>query len=293
MTNTITNPIDEAELPPSAIVTVNLREVAATHIFTAIPPDVLTTSLATAPFIPVEGALNLRDLGLLPTSPLKPGLLYRSGSLHNISAHAMAQLRDDLGVRTIFDLRHDKERDEHPEPEIDGVHSVWCRTNTPPARIDPASFEAEEGLPGFLSMYKNLLMLYAPEYKRILEFLRDHPGQGILWHCTAGKDRAGLLAMMLLALAGADAQTIGYDYSLTRIGVERDRETLQANMEKWLGGDAVNKPGFANMASTRPEIAEAVVEMVGREWGGFRGFCGSVIGLCEKDLDIIVRSIRK
>ena len=86
-------------------------------------------------------------------------------------------------------------------------------------------------------MYKDLLCLYARTYAIILAHLRDRPGESIMWHCTAGKDRAGSLAILLLNLAGAGRDLIGFDYSLSRIGVEGDREVLQRGIEKWLGED--------------------------------------------------------
>jgi len=240
MAQAITNPDQEADVPifSNSGSPIDLIQISATPIFTAIPDAILTASLATPPFVPFPGSLNLRDLGLLPSSPFKPGILFRSGSLQNIGAVDLPKLRHELGIRTIFDLRHDGERQSFPEPIVEGVTMIWLRASSQPSRIDPSDFEAEHGIPGFVSMYRNLLELYASEYKRILELLRDEPGQPILWHCTAGKDRAGLFAMLLSSLCGVERSMIGFDYTLTRIGVEKDRQTLQSNMEKWLGKDA-------------------------------------------------------
>jgi protein tyrosine/serine phosphatase len=99
-------------------------------------------------------------------------------------------------------------------------------------------------------MYRGLLKLYAPQYKVILEHLRDRPGEGILWHCTAGKDRAGLFAMLILSLAGADKEVVGFDYSLSRIGVEEGRPVLMKNLIKWLGEDAVVSFPFLSLWQT-------------------------------------------
>jgi protein tyrosine/serine phosphatase len=236
MADNIIHPSSEADVPTTLI---DLAEISSIRITEAIPQDILAASLATPPFVPVEGSLNLRDIGLLPNSPIKPGILFRSGSLHTIPDPSIAKLHLDLGITTIFDLRHEQERTQWSEPTIEGVQSVWLKSTTPPAPLNPASFEAEGGIPGFVNMYRGLLKLYAPQYRIILEHLRDHPADPILWHCTAGKDRAGLFAILILSLAGAGREVIGYDYALTRIGIEREREVLQANLVKWLGEDAM------------------------------------------------------
>lgn len=236
MADTVVHPSSEADMTTTSM---NLAEISTIPITEAIPQDLLTASLATPPFVPLDGSLNLRDIGLLPSSPIKPGILLRSGSLHTIPSPVHAKLHTDLGITTIFDLRQEQERTQWPEPAIQGIKSIWLKSSTPPAHLDPASFEADDGIPGFVGMYRNLLKLYAPQYKLILEYLRDQPGEPILWHCTAGKDRAGLFAILILSLAGAGREVMGYDYALTRIGIEREREVLQANLVKWLGEDAL------------------------------------------------------
>jgi hypothetical protein len=238
MATAITRPEHEASLHLNTS-TIELHEIAAIPITQAIPPPLLTSALTTAPFIPLSGSLNLRDLGLLPSSPIKKGLLFRSGTLHTIPEASRSSLHTNLGITKIFDLRHDQERAQWPEPEVDGIEQIWLRSDTPPARDDPSVFVADGGIPGFVHMYRGLLKLYAPQYRVILEHLRDHPGEPILWHCTAGKDRAGLFAMLILSLAGAGRETVGFDYSLSRIGVAAGREVLMQNLIKWLGEDAV------------------------------------------------------
>jgi hypothetical protein len=175
-------PVREADLVDGEAV--DLKQLSAISIKESIPKDALKTALATPPFVPLEGSLNLRDIGLLPGSPIKPGLIYRSGSLHNIPSSLFPRFHNELNIKTVFDLRHEKERQQFPEPEIPGVDMVWLKSDTPPKLVDPASFVERDGIPGFVAMYKGLLTLCASGYKKILEHLRDHPNEGILWHCT-------------------------------------------------------------------------------------------------------------
>lgn len=68
------------------------------------------------PFVQVEGVINLRDAGGQPSHLpshknhiVKPRYLYRAGEPSRITPKGVAQLRDDLGVRVVFDLRSDVE----------------------------------------------------------------------------------------------------------------------------------------------------------------------------------------
>ncbi|KIW05280.1 uncharacterized protein PV09_03808 [Verruconis gallopava] len=284
-------PVHEADVKPHEAV--DLEALARLPMAETIPDNILAAGLATPPFVSLPGSLNLRDLGLLPRSRIKPGLVYRSGSLHNIPPSAFARLRDELGIKSVFDLRHRGERQRFPEPGIEGVDMVWLESTTPVRHVNPSDYVAGGGIPGFVADYIEILKLFAPRYRQILERLRDRPGEGVLWHCTAGKDRAGVMAILLHGLVEHDVDLIGYDYSLTRIGVEPEREMLTAVLKNWLGDDAMRQPGIINLGSTNPGIAAAFVSVVQEEYGNFWNYCRQEMGLTEDDLKQVVRNIKR
>jgi hypothetical protein len=57
----------------------NLLEIASTFITSTIPDDILKAALLEPPFVPIPGALNLRDLGLIPSAKLKPAVVNQHG----------------------------------------------------------------------------------------------------------------------------------------------------------------------------------------------------------------------
>jgi protein-tyrosine phosphatase len=70
-------------------------------------------------------------------------------------------------------------------------------------------------------------------YRRFFEILLSlHEGKGILWHCTDGKDRTGIAAMLILTALGADRQTILEDYLLTNEYNARQLAMVQAAFAK-------------------------------------------------------------
>lgn len=65
-----------------------------------------------------------------------------------------------------------------------------------------------------------------PAYRRIFEHLRDRPGEACLVHCTAGKDRTGVLVALVLKLVGVEDRVIAEEYALTELGLAQWREMI-------------------------------------------------------------------
>lgn len=98
-----------------------------------LPKAVQDKLLNQPPFVKVPGSFNARylssDLSLLeePTqssSSIKPNYVYRSGALAYLKPQGKDAIRQ-LGIKSIFDLRSEKERESEPDPAIEGVEAVW------------------------------------------------------------------------------------------------------------------------------------------------------------------------
>lgn len=178
-------PIDTSLLNEGNKDHLDLLKIAHTDITTAIPDEILKQALLQPPFVPIPGALNLRDLGLIPDAKIKPGLLFRSGSLGTLPASSVQLLKSQLNLHVIYDFRTQKERDMHPDPNVPGVEAVWVPFTQPPKRAVPKDFHGDGGVKGYSMMYDDTLKVYAQSYKTILTFVRDHPDHAILYHCAS------------------------------------------------------------------------------------------------------------
>jgi hypothetical protein len=98
----------------------DLETILATPTLDTIAPEKVAEITSQPPFRVVQGVFNLRDLPL----PVRPGYVFRAGALDNITTDGQRSLTD-LGVRTIFDLRSERETKDSPDPVIDGVDVVW------------------------------------------------------------------------------------------------------------------------------------------------------------------------
>jgi hypothetical protein len=122
-----------------------------------------------------------------------------------------------------------------------------------------------------MELYSQILDHGGNAFGTVLRHVRDHPENGCLFHCTgqsfmlfrservllvdlAGKDRTGVLAALLLKLAGVNDDTIAEDYALTRVGREPARETVLARLAK-MPMFASNNERAMNMLTSRSVYA--------------------------------------
>ena len=170
---------------------VNLDELIHANINTAIPKPLLAQALAEPPFVPIPGVINIRDLGASPNSPIRRNMLYRSGTLHNLSASSVATLKDQLDIKMILDLRSESEVARSPDPVIEGVKNMYFESLSVPRAVSIERFVEEGGKMGYVEIYEEVLEIHKPSIQAALEWVRDE-GTPILFHCT-GTSLAPLL----------------------------------------------------------------------------------------------------
>ena len=163
--------------------TLDIKKLACTDIWELLDPVEVKEALNNPPFLPLPSFLNIRDLGLVEGSPIKPGLVFTSGFLTLASPEDQATLVQKYGVKRIYDLRYDVERVRVPEPQVDGAEMVWVKTELGTA--SPLEFYATDGgVPAYVAGYRSLLKLHAPAYERVFRDLIKFESGSILYHCN-------------------------------------------------------------------------------------------------------------
>jgi len=165
--------------------------------------------------IPLAGAHNLRDLGGYPASGGQTAWrrALRADSLHRLDRQAMETLRD-MGCTTVIDLRHGEETGAQANPFAAGFDGVLYHNISLFAGLDPSRPGLKEAEDVLFALYCQALEECAAEFVQVLRVVADAPGT-VLFHCTAGKDRTGMIAALLLLLAGTPRAEIVADYALT------------------------------------------------------------------------------
>ena len=175
--------------------------------------------------VALEGALNWRDLGGYPTADgqvTRWGCVYRSDGLDQLT-DADLTLVAELGIKLVVDFRVDREVDESPSrlpdhPELRrqrlpiGGDEVEGRSILETIRAgDLKTYTAQEMAIG----YERLLEESALNFGEVIIHAADRANHPMVFHCTAGKDRTGLMAMLLLGALGVSDDDIVLDYELT------------------------------------------------------------------------------
>ncbi|MGW4402232.1 tyrosine-protein phosphatase [Amycolatopsis nivea] len=188
-----------------------------------------------------EGFFNTRDLGGLPTrsgSVTESARFYRSASLRFVNDVGWAQARES-GVRTIVDLRNPAEISTYAVT----VPAGMTRLEAPLDDVEDTEFWqyiADEQLDGTPLYYRVFLDRKAERCATVLKALARAEG-GVLFHCTSGRDRTGLVSLLLLALADVDPETIAADYALSTeavlplyraLGIEDQTALLEAALAR-------------------------------------------------------------
>ncbi|KAK4122338.1 hypothetical protein N657DRAFT_647024 [Parathielavia appendiculata] len=273
----------------------DLLTLCQTDAFTPIPEATLHSIFSNPPFVPIPDTFNARDLGLLPGSPIRPGLIYRSGGFfRGLSPEGAATIAGKLGVKKMFDLRSVREHERQPDPNIDGVEGVWVKPGEEDAVVVLEDFLDGEGEKGYVAMYLDVLQVYRDGIRAVLEHVRDGRGEeGLLFHCTAGRDRTGVVAGLLLSLAGAGTETIVLDFMLSRVGIEPVKEQLLTFALHGSMAASPDAPGFRNLINLRISSWEAFVKAVETRYGGFRNYVTKTLGLSDEDVAQIRRNLVK
>ncbi|MBO1417058.1 tyrosine-protein phosphatase [Streptomyces sp. FH025] len=160
-----------------------------------------------------DGCLNVRDLGGLPTDSGRPtarGAVVRADNLDRLTAEGWDTLLDH-GVRTVVDLR-DAEEYKPLLPLPEGVDLVRVPLDE---LAGPAWWEAHGRLDGTPLALRPYLDHCPHAAAALVTAIADARPGGVVVHCGAGRDRTGLAALLLLALAGVDRAAIAEDYLLS------------------------------------------------------------------------------
>jgi protein-tyrosine phosphatase len=162
----------------------------------------------------IPGLLNVRELGGHPTldgAETRKHSLLRADDLAQLTDEGMQALAE-YGVRTIVDLRWPGEIAVKPHPVALGQRGVSCHRISLLAsdEMQWASLSGE----CTKEMWKCAVLEHTrPQLKEVLDIIADAATEPLLFHCVAGKDRTGVIAALLLALADVKPDVIAADYA--------------------------------------------------------------------------------
>ena len=183
-------------------------------------------------FFDFEGMENVRDLGGL-TRPdgarIKDNVLFRSGHLGRASAGDIKRLAD-WGVKRIIDMRDRRERERRPDRAVPGAENIWCPPVVDLEAVIPIKSSVPREVREVFHEFYRLLALHPDAigaYERFFRELLAAEGAPVLWHCSQGKDRTGVGAMLLLSALGFDRETVIEEYMLTNQFAQKQLDEMR------------------------------------------------------------------
>ena len=219
----------------------------------------------------LEIAYNVRHMGGYATAEGRTtsDSVVRAAGLHRLTEAGVGHLADH-GIRAVVDLRSRMERERDVTPEL---------SHTTIRHISSAVFEqdhspvgaADQEFPGYFVVYQRMLESGRNAYRTLFETVAESEGR-VLFHCTAGKDRTGIAAALMLGLAGVSDDDIVEDYALSYT-------LLEPLLNEWLpkmaerGIDA--ERGKKLMASP-PEDMVNTLAHIRALYGGPAGYLESI-----------------
>jgi protein-tyrosine phosphatase len=175
--------------------------------------------------IALEGAVNFRDLGGYPaagTTRTRWRTLFRADGLGDLTESDFAVMRA-LGIRTVIDLRSGEEL-ERGRFDVDAHPVTFVHLPIIEQLPDPDEFDRRPGL--LDSQYQEMLSDAGGQFVTVLQTLAARGTLPAVFHCTAGKDRTGVLSAIVLSLLGVDEETVVADYALSGEAMLRLRAKL-------------------------------------------------------------------
>lgn len=198
-----------------------------------------------------EGCANVRDLGGLGF--IAPGSVVRMEAPTRLTAAGWASAWD-YGVRTVLDLRAEDEAEPDEAPRPDGIATVRVPLDPEPGTpfhdrwIPIDNMATPLYLPALLAEYPDRVVA------AVRAVATAEPGCVVV-HCSGGKDRTGLIVLVLLALAGAGTDEIIADYLLTFERMKERYAALGIRDQLIAVGERVARHGTTIEASLSSTIA--------------------------------------
>ncbi len=243
---------------------------------------------------------NTRDLGGMRTMDghsIKKGMLLRSAQLYHADDPDKEKLSSMVDI--VLDFRNDLEAEEKPDPLIPGVKylhlpileklapGISRDKNSSEDIIKDMAFEPEHALVYMMNLYAQFATsrFAMSQYSKFIDILLQEREGAVLWHCSAGKDRAGFGAVIVERLLGVDENSVVADYLLTNEYLKDEVNSIIAVAEKQLGceSDALRK-SMGYLFGARIEYITSLDAKIAERYGSFDTYAREGLGVDEEKL---------
>lgn len=239
--------------------------------------------------LPFEGIDNFRDFGGYPVAGggrLRMGRLFRSGH-HGAATDEDLALLGGLQIGSVFDLRGPQERARAPGRRPDGFTAFIYEVEGESGRMSDemtaafhrATPEEAKAIFAFSYAYLATTPKMVAAYRAYFQAAAEIDGPSII-HCSAGKDRTGIGAALMMKALGAHEDDVMADYLLTGTLGDIDRRIAlnSVKLREMLGEELPDHVAHA-LAGVTPDFLHGAFNAVAQFPGGFEGYLRDALGV--------------
>lgn len=233
-----------------------------------------------------ETVKNMRDLGGIKTTDgkkVKKGLLLRSGHLHALSDQEFLILKNDFNLKHVVDFRSTDSKNFR-KPNIDNTINYYHFYTLEFLENNSFFGDHEDKIDIFFEhVYRSLANAKeaALAYRNFLRVLIDGEQGATLFHCTAGKDRTGVAASILLKLLGSNKEAIYNEYYLTNIITN---PILEEKIRQTDPNDYKQISYYKAYYTAKEEYLDLFFKTIDEKYGSFDNYAAKGLKLNEKDI---------
>ena len=250
---------------------------------------------------------NARELGGYKTrdgKTIREGVLFRTAALTEASPEELQSLVDRYNLAAIIDMRASYELESDPEPVVDGVLQYNFRIMDEQLMVSRAAavadlltdpdtdpitrmmavlesgvvsdqmyvefLQGETGKAGFRDFFR--VLLETPE------------GSAVLWHCTNGKDRTGIAAMLLLGVLNVDEETSMADFLLTNVFFEEEISATRAQLGAYIKDPQMLEELLVINRGVYAPYLQNALDYIKENYGDIPGYVKAELGLTDADI---------
>ena len=242
--------------------------------------------------LPFAGGHNFRELGGYEADEgkhIKWGQIWRGIPTCKLTGEADRAKLDALGLRLILDLRSSGEVQKEPDYVPDGARLVQicglCAEDGHEISFAPDDIaalmkgyeESADGSTFVQAMYERMLF-GNKAFKELFRAL-EAGETPILFHCSAGKDRTGVAAMLILLALGASDETICADYERTNLCRKAEIDAVLAEHAEEIAANPACRMRYYRKAGVDPATAPFVLRTIRAKYGSAENYLEAEYGL--------------
>ena len=240
--------------------------------------------------VPLQGAINFRDLGGYETSNgriVKWGRIFRSDSLARLTPGDQEVFKG-LGIKLVCDFRTPNEVSKSPDRLPDGALVEYIHLPLMRGEFDPAAtFERmKQGDVSWMTReflingYLENIDAFADTWGTLFERLADPQSHPLVFHCTGGKDRAGTCAALILLALGVPEETVIEDHALSNVFIADILERIFDHVRSF----GIDPDRVAPYFTAPRECIEALLDHIRGKFGSANGYLKTQAGVSGKTL---------